>query len=203
VAELLGKTFSLMCIISFFSALYTGNMQALSDAVIDGATRAVSLTVSLLGVTCLWCGVMRLFTYAKIIEKLSRLLRPLLKLVFPNAAKSGNGIEEIVANVSANLLGIGNAATPLALSALEKLQAENENKDEATEDMITLAVLNSSSLSLVPTTILTMRRLYGSVNSFSVILPIWIVSSVCSVSAIFICRLFALIKSKTKKRRTL
>ena len=200
---MLGKTFSVMCIISFFSALYTGNMQALSDAVIDGATRAVSLTVSLLGVTCLWCGVMRLFTYAKIIEKLSRLLRPLLKLAFPNAAKSGNGIEEIVANISANLLGIGNAATPLALSALEKLQAENENKSEATEDMITLAVLNSSSLSLIPTTILTMRRLYGSENSFAVILPIWIVSFICSVSAVCLCRLLAFFKRKIRKRRTL
>ncbi len=200
---MLGKTFSLMCIVSFFSALYTNNMQALSDAIIDGATRAVSLTISLLGVTCLWCGVMRLFTYAKIIEKLSRLLRPILKIVFPTTAKSGHGMEEIVANISANLLGIGNAATPFALSALEKLQEENENKEEATEDMITLAVLNSSSLSLIPTTILTMRRLYGSQDAFSVILPIWIVSFICSISAICLCRLFAFIKRKRRKKRAL
>lgn len=178
-------------------------MQALSDAILDGATKAVSLTVSLLGVTCLWCGVMRLFTYAKIIEKLSRILRPVLKIVFPTAARTGNGMEEIVANISANLLGIGNAATPFALSALEKLQEDNENKEEATEDMITLAVLNSSSLSLIPTTILTMRRLYGSQNAFSVVLPVWIVSFICSISSVCLCRFFALIKRKRRKRRVL
>lgn len=196
---MLGKTFSIMCILSFVCALYTGNMRALSDGIIDGATKAVSLTISLFGVMCLWCGIMRLFSYVGLIGRISRVLRPFLRFAFPSASKDGRGIEEITANISANLLGIGNAATPFALSALSKLQEANEDKERACDDMITLSVLNSSSLTLIPTTMLTMRRLYGSQNAFSVIIPVWIVSFSCSLSAIVICRIFAYLRRKRKR----
>ena len=189
-----------MCILSFACALYTGNIRALSDSIIDGAARAVTFILSLLGVMCLWCGIMRLFSYAGLIGRVSRVLRPLLRFAFPTAARTGCGIEEITANISANLLGIGNAATPFALSALSKLQEANEDKETACEDMITLSVLNSSSLTLIPTTILTMRRLYGSQDAFSVMLPIWIVSLACSITAIVICRIFAYIRRKSREK---
>ena len=197
---MLGKTFSIMCILSFGCALYTGNMRALSDSIIDGAAKAVSLTLSLFGVMCLWCGIMRLFSYVGLIGRVGCVLRPFLRFAFPTAARDGRGIEEITANISANLLGIGNAATPFALSALSKLQEANENKEIACDDMITLSVLNSSSLTLIPTTMLTMRRLYGSQNAFSVIVPVWIVSFSCSLLSIVICRFFAYLRRRCRRK---
>ena len=181
---MLGRVFGCMCLISFVFALYVGNSQALLFAVLDGASGAVSLTISLCGMMALWCGIMKVFEGAGLIERLSRLLSPLLRRCFSAAYKSGVGIGEISANISANLLGIGNAATPLALAAMKKLQAINADKSTASADMITLAVMNTASLNIIPSTILALRRAAGSVAPHSVMPPIWIVSAACALLAL-------------------
>lgn len=147
---------------------------------------------------------MSLLRGAGMIEKLSRLLRPVLKYAFPTAFESGVGAEEITANVSANLFGIGNAATPLAISAMKKMQENNPSPDAASDDMITLAVLNSSSLDLFPVTLIALRRAAGASDPYSVIVPIWITSLFSSVLAVVLCRIFAARNSahKHKKQRS-
>ncbi len=195
---MLGKIFGIISIIAFLSAIICGNTNMLGTAVLDGAGSAINLTISLVGVMCLWCGVLRVFKEAGFIKKLSEFISPFMRFFFPDAYRHGVGVEEISANIAANMLGVGNAATPFALSAMRKLQSINCNSDVATNDMITLVVLNTSSISIVPSTLLTLLRGAGSENPFSIIIPIWITSSVCSLFALVLCRVLGYTKKSTK-----
>ena len=186
--QVLGKIFGVICVISVFFSFLNSKAAELGNAVIDGASSAVSLTVSLCGMMCLWCGIMRVLRRAGMIEKLAGLLSPFLRFFFPDAYKTGEGCSEIAANISANLLGIGNAATPLAICAMQKLQKNNPEPDTASHDMITLAVLNTASISIVPSTILALRRAEGSADPFAVVAPIWICSVCTSALALILCR---------------
>ena len=183
---MLGRVFGGMCLVSFVYAICLGRTEELLCAVLDGASGAVTLTVSLCGMMALWCGIMKVFEGAGLIERLSRLLSPLLRRCFSAAYRSGEGIGEISANISANLLGIGNAATPLALAAMKKLQAINPDKSTASADMITLAVMNTASFNIIPSTIIALRRAAGSYAPHSVIVPIWIVSAACALLALLL-----------------
>lgn len=195
---MLAVAFSVLCLLSFVGAALCGNLAALSDAIIDGAGRAVTLAISLCGMMCLWNGIMEVLRRCGAIEKLSRLLAPVLRFAFPAAAKNPAAMEAISSNLCANLIGIGNAATPFALRAMQELQRENPDPDSATDDMVTLAVLNSSSVNLVPTTIMTLRRAAGSAAVAAVVAPIRAVSILCSLAAVLLCRAFARVGRKSK-----
>lgn len=171
---MLGKTFSIMCVISITAAVFNGRLAEMSSAVFDGAARAVTLTLELIGMMCLWNGVMNVLKEAGAIAKLAGLISPILKFLYPRAYKSGNGINECAANMAANLLGIGNAATPLAITALEKMQLDNEFGEAASDDMIMLAVINCSPLNLLPITLMTLRKASGSVDPGAIMVPVWI-----------------------------
>ena len=183
---MLGKIFGILCLVSLGFGVAEGRIIPMADAVIDGAAASVQLLLSLIGMMCLWCGMMRVLTEAGVIGRLSRLLRPLLRLCFPEASARGEGIDEISANISANLLGIGNAATPLALRAMEQLQRHNPDPARASPEQITLAVLNTAPLTLLPANILALRRAAGSSNPYAIILPVWIISALCTLLALLL-----------------
>ena len=183
------KISGVIIIISVICALFTGNTNALTEAAISGGTRAVTVAFSLLPMMCLWCGIMEVFKQAGVLEKLSRLLSPLLKRIFPRAFSTGVGKDEIIAAVSANMLGISSAATPFALKAMEKLDAVNDTPHIASDDMVTLALLGCSSISLFPTTVITLLHNAGSSSPYSVVIPIWICSVLCTAAALLLCRL--------------
>jgi spore maturation protein A len=185
-----GKIFSVICILSILCALLTGNIHNLSPAIFEGAARAVDLSIGLLSVMCLYSGLLEVLRTAGAIKLLSRLISPLLKLLFPTAYKTGNGIDECSANIAANILGIGNAATPFALSAMAKMQKDNTQKTTASDDMITLAVINSSPVSILPVTLITLRTLAGSVSPEKIIMPIWICSTFGTLFAILTLKIF-------------
>lgn len=192
---MLGKCFSVLTLISFVFAIFLGNTEAVAVGAIDGAAAAIKTVISLSGMMCLWCGIMNVFRKAGLVEKLSRLLSPVLSLIFPTAFKTGNAKEEITGAVSANLLGIGNAATPFALSAMKKMD-ENHKKTVATDDMIMLTVLAASPVTLLPTTLITLRRAAGSVYPYKIIIPVWIGSFVTCVFAVILCRLCAAVRNR-------
>lgn len=193
---MLGKCFFILCLISVICAPFTGNLSELSNAVVDGAAASVELTLTLAGNMCLWCGIMEVLRQAGAIEKLSRILSPILRLVFPKSWKTGCAKEEITAAISANMLGIGNAATPFALEAMNKMQTENPDRSVATDDMVTLAVLGTSSVNLLPTTLVALRRSAGSVSPFRIIVPIWICSAACALFGVILSRAAAGLKRK-------
>lgn len=183
---MLGRIFGGMTLLALLFGIVGGNAAALGNAVLDGAAKALEVLLSLCGMTCLWCGMMRVLSEAGIIARLSRLLRPFLRIFFPEAYRTGEGLEAISANVSANLLGIGNAATPLGLEAMEALQRHNPHPESASSEQITLAVLNTSSLTLLPANLLALRRAAGSTDPYAVVLPIWTVSLLCTSMALLL-----------------
>lgn len=185
---MLGKVFGIICVISFVFAAATGNLPSLGNAVLDGASGAVRLTLSLTGIMCFWCGLMQVFADAGLIRRLSKLLSPLLAFFFPTAWRTGKGAEEIAANIGANLLGVGNAATPLAIRAMQKMQEDNPDPTRASDDMITLAVLNTASVSVIPSTVIALRRAAGSAEPYMVVVPVWIVSVCCALLALLLTR---------------
>ena len=188
---MLGKVFGIIALMAFGYGLCRGEGAALGEAVLDGAASAVELTLSLGGMMCLWCGILRVLREAGLIGRLTRLCAPLLRLAFPHAARTGEGMEEIAANLSANLLGLGNAATPAALRAMGAMAAGNPEPERATDDMVTLVVLNTASVSLIPTTVLTIRHAAGAAEPYAVLVPIWICSAAAAVFGVLLCRLCA------------
>jgi len=198
---MLGKIFGIMCVVALVFGLLTGNVEMLGSAILDGASGALQVTLSLCGMMCLWCGMMRVLSDAGWIRKLSRLLLPVLRIFFPNAARTGEGIEEISANVSANLLGIGNAATPFAIKAMEAMQKHNPHPTRADAEQITLAVLNTASVTLIPANLLALRRAAGSDRPYAVMIPIWITSILCASMALLLTSIPRWWTTKRKKER--
>ena len=191
---MVGKICGFICLLSFVFGCFTGNMSQMGSAIIDGASNAVTLTLSLMGMMCLWNGIMRVATVSGVIEKMSKLMSPLLKFLFPDAYKKQNGIGEIAASISANIFGIGNAATPLAVNAMEKLQENNQNKNVATNDMVMFTVLGTASVDIFPTTLIALRQTSGSADPFEIIVPVWICSFVTALVGVLLVKIFCLVR---------
>lgn len=171
-------------IISITYAIFTGNVENLNKSIFDSTENAVNLSLTLLGMTCLWNGIIEVASNTKIIEYLSKILKPIIKKIFGNLnEKSYNNI---VMNIIANMLGLGNAATPLGLKAMNELQKDNENKEKLSDNMMLLIVLNTASLQIIPTTVIAIRSSLGSKNPTNIIFPVWI-STICSLIVGIIC----------------
>ena len=171
----------LMVIFSLVFAALNGTLSSLSAAVVAGAKDAVTLSLSLCGMICLWCGVMELMRRSGLSEKLSHLLRPILAKLYPTAAKDPETMDALSSNVSANLLGLGNAATPAGIKAavgLKRLSGHSSASDE----LCLLVVMNSASIQLLPVTIASLRASFGASAPFDILPAVWL-SSLISVSA--------------------
>ena len=158
----------------------TGQLSAVSAAALTGAQSAVELCLSMAGAICLWSGVMTLMDRCGLSGKLAGLLRPLLRRILPNASRDSETLAALSANVSANLLGLGNAATPLGIRAATRM-AQGCN-GVASDELCRLVVLNTASIQLLPTTVAAVRSAHGCAAPFDILPAVWL-SSVLSVSA--------------------
>lgn len=164
-------------IISIVYAIFSGNIENLNNSIFESAENAVNLTLTLLGMTCLWSGIMEVASKTHIMDYLSKSLKPIIKKIFFNLNEKT--YNNIIMNIIANILGLGNAATPLGLKAMKELQKENENKDQLSDNMMMLIVLNTASLQIIPTTIIAIRSSLNSTNPTKIIFPVWI-STICA-----------------------
>lgn len=164
-------------IISIIYAIFSGNIEKLNNNIFESTESAVKLTLTLLGTTCFWSGIMEVASKTRVIEYLSKILRPLIKRLF--SGLNGKSSENIIMNIIANILGLGNAATPLGLKAMNELQKQNDSKEELSDNMMMLIVLNTASLQIIPTTIIALRSSLGSENPTKIIFPVWI-STICA-----------------------
>lgn len=165
-----------MILLSFVCALITGRMDALTQAVIEGAEKAITLIFSMAGMMCLWSGIMNIAEQGGLTRILARLFAPILSRLMPDYAKDHEVMQAVSANIAANLLGLGNAATPLGIEAMKRMQKNNLLKDTANNSMVVFVVLNTASVQLIPTTIAALRRAAGSQTPFDIIVPMIIVS---------------------------
>lgn len=183
----------LMLISVVFAAL-TGRMNELTNAVLKGSQEGVTLTLSLMGSMCLWTGVMKIADKGGITTFLSKLFSPILKRLFGKDADDPEAMKWITMNVTANILGLGNAATPLGLNAMNRLQKNNLQKDRATNAMIVFVVLNTASIQLIPTTVAVLRQKHGCASPMSIMPALWC----ATISALLV----GLIVAKTLNRRS-
>ena len=178
-----------MLIFSVVSAAFGGNMEALSAAALSGCGEAVTLVISLTGMLCLWCGLMKIAQQCRLTEAVARLFRPLTRLLFPELPAGSPALQAICMNLSANLLGLGNAATPLGLAAMRELQKLNRQKDTASNAMVTFVVLNTASLQLIPTTCAVLRQQAGSATPMEILPAVWLSSVASAAAALTMARL--------------
>ena len=170
--------------ISFIYALVTGNVEKVSNGIFDSASSAVELTLTFFGTICLWNGIMNIAKKTTLMSKLTKILQPAIKFLFPELKHNEQAKEEISMNVVANLLGLGNAATPLGLKAMETMQKENPKKDTLTNSMAMFIVLNTASLQLIPTNVIAIRSSLGSIAPSSIILQVWVATIIAAAVGI-------------------
>lgn len=169
--------------------LATGNGPAVAKGALDGAAAGVELCLSMMGVLCLWMGVMEVMERSGLARGLSRLLRPAIRRLYPDFARDGKVMDAVSANLSANLLGLGNAATPLGLEAA-RLMAEH-TPGVASDGLCMLVVTNTASLQLIPTTVASVRAAAGSANPFDILPAVWLASTVSIIVGVTAAKLFA------------
>ena len=182
--------FSGLILISLFVGLITGNIGETATAAMDGAKMAVETSLSILGVMCFWMGMMKIAEKAKLLEKLSKVMEPLISRLF-KSVKSKKAKEAIMMNITANIFGIGNAATPFGLKAVEEMEKENGNRKIATNDMCRFVVINTASIQLIPTTLLALRSSFGSAEPYKIIPAVWITSVAALIFGLVAEKLFS------------
>lgn len=168
-------------IISFLYAIMVGRVDDVNQSIFDSATSAVELSITFLGTMCLWNGMMKILQETSLMEKLTKLLKPFMRFLFPDLKNNDKAYQEISMNIIANILGLGNAATPLGLKAMKTMQKQNSKKDTLSNSMAMFIVLNTASLQLIPTTVIAIRSSLGSENPSSIIIPVWIATIVAAI----------------------
>ena len=167
--------FGAMIALGFIYAVFSGNISELGAGIPEAAASAVELLISISGMLCMWSGFMRIARDCGLTENLARLLAPLLRRLYPDVAPESKAFDNISVNISANLLGLGNAATPPGLAAMRELR-QLSGSDIASDSMVTFVVMNTASVQLIPTTVAALRKSFGSAHPFDIIPCVWITS---------------------------
>ncbi|NIK77541.1 spore maturation protein A [Paenibacillus castaneae] len=156
-------------VMSVIVAAITGKMDAVTQAAFEGAKSGVTVSFGLISIMVFWLGMMRIAEDAGLLSKLARMLGPIVRMLFPDVPRNHPAIGYIMSNLSANLFGLGNAATPMGIKAMQELQKLNPDETTATPAMCTLLALNTSSITIIPTTLIAIRMNYGSANPSEII----------------------------------
>lgn len=185
--------FATFFIIGIIYSLITGNLN-ISNEMLSASRTGLELILSIIPVICLWLGIMNIAKKSGLLDKIAKLLTPILKIIFPEIPNNSPCFSYIGSNIIMNMLGLGNAATPFGLKAIKEMQELNDKKDTATRSMITFLVMNTASVTIMPTTIISLRMFYGSVAPESIIPYIIITSSLSCLIGLIIDRLFYVVK---------
>ena len=175
--------FSLI-LIGILYYIFTGSLDALNNEILTNANKALELMLELMPIIVLWTGIMKIAEDCGLLNKFAKFLEPLLKRLFPSVSKDNLALGYIASNIAANAMGLGSAATPFGLKAMNELQKINAKKDTASEAMITFLVLNTAGVTVIPTTILAMRVMYNSNNPSEIIFPAVLATACSSVAGL-------------------
>ena len=170
-------------------ALFTGNGAVISETIVNSCDGTVKFIIGLVGIMCFWCGVMKVAEKSGLTEKLAKLMKPILKLLFKDAGKDEKALGAIVMNLTANMMGLSNAATPFGIKAMEEMDRLNPNKGRASNDMALFLVMNAACIQLVPSTIISIRAAAGSSNPGAIIIPAIISTGTAALVGIVCCKI--------------
>ena len=196
---MLNKIWPMFIVISFLFAFISGNIERVNNGIFESTKQAVELCTVFLGTMCLWNGIMQIAYKSNLIKIIIKILNPIIKALFPDIKNNEKIKKEISMNIIANILGLGNAATPLGMKAMNSMQEINDKPDTLSNSMMMFIVINTASIQIIPTTVIAIRASLNSQNASSVVLPVW-GASICSiVVAVLITKL--LIKGKKSQKK--
>ena len=178
-----------LIVFSFIAAIINGTFYELSASIISSGTDAVQLCIKLLGMLCLWSGLMNIAEKSGLTNLISKLFSPLFSLLFPRLKNNKHIMGPVSMNITANLLGLGNAATPLGIEAMKRMKEVSPLDRTASNEMIRFVVLNTAAIHIFPTTVPVLRQSYGAANPFDIVIPAWISSMVTLSCGLLMTRL--------------
>lgn len=161
--------FGLFIIIGIIYSFFTGNMQIINESLLSSGTTSIEMITKMLPLLCLWLGIMKIAEKSGLLTIISSFFSKILHPLFPELKKGSSSISYIASNMAMNMLGLGNAATPFGLKAFECMQKDNPQKDTATRSMITFLVMNTASVTIIPTTVISFRMLNNSKNPTEIV----------------------------------
>lgn len=169
--------------------IFTGKGDVLTKVIVSSTTSTVTLMIELVGLMCLWCGLIRILTESGVMKVIAKILAPILKLIFKKEGRSEKAMEAIVMNLTANSMGISNAATPAGIKAMEEMQKLNIHKDRASDDMILFLVMNATCIQFIPSTIISVRAACNSSNPAVIMIPAILSTALAALFGIIFCKI--------------
>lgn len=188
---MVNKIWGFFIISGIITCLFNNNVELINNEILNSTKDSLDMIIKIFPVMALWLGLMNIAKHSGLLDKLSKKISPILRFLFPEIPKNHESLNYISSNIIANMFGLGNAATPFGLKAMKSLQELNKKKDTATRSMITFLVINTSGVTIIPTTIISLRMMYGSTNPTSIVLPCILATSLATISGIIIDRILA------------
>jgi spore maturation protein A len=180
----------IMFLIGIVFAMFNGTMGEVNKAIFTGAKEAVTLCIGLISILVFWLGMMRIAEESGLLERLAKIFRPIVKRLFPEVPANHAAMGYMLSNMIANMFGLGNAATPLGIKAMEELKKLNGGKDSASRSMITFLAINTASITIIPTTVIAIRMNYKSASPTEIVVPTLIATIISAIGAVLIDRYF-------------
>lgn len=188
---MINKIWGFFIISGILFSLFTGNIEVINKEILECTNVAFDMIIKIFPVLALWLGIMKIAETSGLLKKLANLLTPILSKIFPEIPAGHESLSLIASNVIANMAGLGSAATPFGLKAMDSLQTLNKKKDTATRSMITFLVLNTSGVTIIPTTIISLRMLYGSSDPTKIVIPCLLATTCSTIAGLTIDRIIA------------
>ncbi len=173
-----------MIVIGIIYGLISGNIEAINNEIIVSGKKGLDMILEMLPILVIWMGLMKIAEESGLLKKIANLFYPVLSKLFPSIPKGNKALGYIASNIAVNMMGLGSAATPFGLKAMDEMQKINQKKDTATDAMITFLVLNTSGVTLIPTTVISLRMLSGSAHPTEIILPAILATFCASVGGL-------------------
>lgn len=185
---MVNKIWGILIILGILFCFFTGRVEILNEQILESGSVALNLIMKMFPIMALWMGISKIAETSNLLDKISLKLTPIFKLIFPDIPKGHISLSYIGSNIIANMFGLGNAATPFGLKAMKSLQELN-NSDTASRSMITFLVLNTSGVTIIPTTIISLRLMYNSINPTFIVLPCIIITFLSTLAGLLIDRI--------------
>lgn len=179
-----------MIIFSFICSCFSGTADKLSSEILASGKQTVELCLTLLGTLCLWSGLMKIAEESGLCDKIAALLRPVIDFLLPGIKNNKEAKRSVSMNITANLLGLGNAATPLGIEAMKRLKEQNGGKAAVSPDMTVFVVMNTAALKIIPTNVAALRAAAGAENPMDIIFCVWISSAAALIAAVCAAKIF-------------
>lgn len=187
---MINKIWCFFIFIAIIFGFINGSYEEVNNSIFSSINSTIELIITLFGSMCFWNGIMNIVKNTSLINKIKNILNPLIKFLFPDLSKESEAYKNISINMASNLIGLGNASTPAGLKAMKELQKENKNKKTLSKNMILFMLINTASIQLIPTTIISIRMSLGSKNPSGIILGVWFASLSSFLFIIFITKIY-------------